>query len=180
MSAKALVSVITRIGFLVCLLILSGGRAAAATPACPAQPKNADGTTINLPTVGQVVTSPFVVNGTYNGSFEGVVPIRILNAKGDTLVSANTMNEGAVLAPYKQLVTFNVAVATPACVVVYRENGGTGALTPLARVPITLSPVAGLPNTGSSTPSGALALLALSLLAIGTALHLATRRQSTA
>jgi hypothetical protein len=175
MSAKALVSVLGRLGFLVCLLVLSGGGAAAATAACPSQPKNADGTTIDTPTAGQVVTSPFMIKGSYNGSFEGVVPIRILNAQGGTLISANTMNEGAVLAPYQQTVTFSVAAATPACIVVYRENGGTGALTPLARIPVTLAPVAGLPNTGGSTIFPALAIFALILLATGGAIRMSAR-----
>jgi len=122
--------------------------AAYAAPACPAQPSNADGTTIAAPAADQVVTSPVTVRGQYFGSFEGVVPIRILDANGATLVQDQAMNECCKLSPYERKVSFSVQAATPACIVVYRESGADSSLTPLAQVPVTLAPAAGLPGTG--------------------------------
>jgi hypothetical protein len=128
--------------------------AAYAAPACPAQPANADGTTIAAPAPDQVVTSPVTVQGQYFGSFEGVVPIRILDANGATLVQDQAMNECCKLAPYERKVSFTVSAATPACIVVYRESGADGSLTPLAQVPVTLAPPAGLPGTGGDPLPG--------------------------
>src|SRR3569832_2746383 len=109
------------------LLVLSTS-AAYAAPACPAQPANADGTTIAAPAPEQLVTSPVTVQGQYFGSFEGVVPIRILDANGAALVDDHAMNECCKLAPYERKVSFNVQAATPACIVVYRESGADGSL----------------------------------------------------
>lgn len=142
------------------LLVLTTS-AAYAAPACPAQPANSDGTTIAAPAPEQAVTSPVTVQGQYFGSFEGVVPIRILDASGATLVDDHAMNECCKLAPYERKVAFSVQAATPACIVVYRESGADGSLTPLAQVPVTLMPPARLPGTGAGTqPAPALALLA--------------------
>lgn len=158
---------IYRLGILAGLLLLMAASAYAA-PACPAQATNADGTTIASPTADQVVTSPVAVKGDYFGSFEGVVPIQILDANGTVLVKENAKNECCVLSPYEQKVSFNVSAATPACVVVYRESGADGSLTPLAQVPVTLAPAARLPGTGgTTTPWPALALLAGLLLGMG-------------
>jgi LPXTG-motif cell wall-anchored protein len=144
------------------LLTVSSAHAA---PACPAQPSNADGTTIASPAPDQQVTSPVTVRGDYFGSFEGVVPIQILDANGAVLRADQAMNECCKLAPYERKVTFNVMVQTPACIVVYRESGADGSLTMLAQVPVTLLPAAQLPGTGAETSpvalllGGALALL---------------------
>jgi len=127
-----------------------------AAPACPAQPSNADGTTIASPAPDQLVTSPVTVRGDYFGSFEGVVPIQILDASGAVLRADQAMNECCKLAPYERKVTFNVTAQTPACIVVYRESGADGSLTPLAQVPVTLSPAAQLPGTGAETSPVAL------------------------
>ena len=68
---------------------------------------------------------------------------------------------------------------TPACVVVYRESGADGSLTPLAQIPVTLSPVPGIPGTGApgvlSLPL--LDLAALVLLSMGVLLRRRTIRQ---
>ena len=138
-----------------------------AAPACPAQPSNADGTTIASPAPDQLVTSPVTVQGDYFGSFEGVVPIQILDASGAVLRTDQAMNECCKLAPYERKVTFNVAAQTPACIVVYRESGADGSLTPLAQVPVRLAPVAQLPGTGAETPSMALLSGAALALVIG-------------
>jgi hypothetical protein len=161
-----------RIAIVVGLLALMAGSASAA-PACPAQPTNADGTTIDSPTPDQVVASPFTVKGMYFGSFEGVVPIQILDANGAVILKANAMNECCKLAPYQRKITFTVSAATPACVVVYRESGKDESLTPLAQVPITLSPVAGMPGTGSASmqPLVLLLVVALTLLSAGVVLR---------
>jgi len=111
------------------------------------------------------VTSPVTVKGDYFGSFEGVVPIQIVDANGTVLAKENAKNECCVLSPYEQKVSFNVSAATPACVIVYRESGADGSLTPLAQVPVTLAPGPGLPGTGEAgSPSLALALVAALLL----------------
>ncbi len=136
-----------------------------AQPACPAQPSNADGTTITSPAADQAVTSPVTVKGAYFGSFEGVVPIRILGANGAVLVEASANNECCVLSPYERKISFSVSAPTPACVVVYRESGADGSLTMLAQVPVTLTPGAGLPPTGAGAASPLL-LLALAALAL--------------
>ncbi len=138
-----------------------------AAPACPAQPSNADGTTIASPAPDQLVTSPMTVRGDYFGSFEGVVPIQILDASGVVLRTDQAMNECCKLAPYERKVTFNVTAQTPACIVVYRESGADGSLTPLAQVPVTLSPAAQLPGTGAETLPVALLLGAALALTLG-------------
>jgi LPXTG-motif cell wall-anchored protein len=136
-----------------------------AAPACPAQLSNADGTTIASPAPEQLVTSPVMVQGDYFGSFEGVVPIQILDASGAVLRTDHAMNECCKLAPYQRKVTFNVTAQTSACIVVYRESGADGSLTPLAQVPVTLSPAAQLPGTGAETsPVGPLFGAALALM----------------
>jgi hypothetical protein len=170
--------ILYRTGILVVLFMLLVASASAA-PACPAQPTNPDGTTITSPATDQVVTSPFTVKGMYFGSFEGVVPIQILDANGAVIVTTHAMNECCVLAAYERKVTFSVSAPTPACVVVYRESGADGSLTPLAQIPVTLSPVAGMPGTGApdmlSLPL--LALAALVLLSVGVLLRRRTTRQ---
>jgi LPXTG-motif cell wall-anchored protein len=93
------------------------------------------------------------------------VPIHILDANGGVILNVNAMNECCKLAPYERQVSFSVAAPTPACIVVYRESGADATLTPLVRIPITLSPIAQMPNTGAATT--------LSVpLAFGTALGL--------
>jgi LPXTG-motif cell wall-anchored protein len=165
-----------RIGILVGLFVLTVVNTSAAS-ACPAQPTNPDGTTITSPSPDQVITSPFTIQGMYYGSFEGVVPIQLLDASGAEIVHVNAMNECCVLSPYQQQITFTVSAPTPACLVVSRENGKDGSLTPLAQIPITLSPVAGMPGTGDAPmPSLPLLLLvALSLVGAGLLLRRRTR-----
>jgi hypothetical protein len=157
-----------QIGLLVGLLALLTSSAAAAA-ACPAQPTNSDGTTITNPGPDQVVTSPFTISGQYFGSFEGVVPIHILDAGGGVLLDVNAMNECCKLAPYEREVTFTVQAATPACIVIYRESGADGSLTPLAQVPVTLAPAMRLPGTGSATlpPLPLVIVIALALASAG-------------
>jgi LPXTG-motif cell wall-anchored protein len=157
---------IYRLGILVALLVIAVASAHAA-PACPAQPTNADGTTITNPTADQVVASPVTVKGVYFGSFEGVVPIQIVDANGAVLVQESAHNECCVLSPYEQKVTFTVSAATPACVVVYRESGADGSLTPLAQVPVTLAHGAGLPGTGDSSALSLPLLFVVALLLVG-------------
>ena len=155
-----------RCALLLGLLVVLSAPVSAAT-ACTAQPANADGTTITSPTPGQVVTSPFTITGQYYGSFEGVVPIRVLDAGGTAFIDASTKNECCVLAPYKSTVTFSVAGTKDACIVVYRESGADGSLTPLAQIPVTLSPVATLPDTGGMSNTGLLMLGAAALIGAG-------------
>jgi hypothetical protein len=167
-----------RLGLLVGLLLLTAASTFAA-PACPAQPTNPDGTTITAPAPDQVVPSTFTIKGMYFGSFEGVVPIQILDAGGAVLLTANAMNECCILAPYERQVTVSVSAPTPACIVVYRESGADGSLTPLAQIPVTLSPVAELPPTGAAPmlPLPRVLVIAVALVSGGvllrrrTALH---------
>jgi Immunoglobulin-like domain of bacterial spore germination len=168
---------IYRLGVLVGLLLITAASAYAA-PACPAQATNADGTTITNPTADQVVTSPLTVKGVYFGSFEGVVPIQILDANGAVLVKENAKNECCVLSPYEQKVSFNVSAATPACVVVYRESGADGSLTPLAQVPVTLAPATRLPGTGDATGPSLALLLVTGLALVGAGIILWRRTAS--
>jgi LPXTG-motif cell wall-anchored protein len=165
---------VARLGTLVLLLVLLTSNVAAA-PACPAQPSNPDGTTIARPAPDQLVTSPFTISGQYFGSFEGVVPIHVLDASGAVLLDVNAMNECCKLAPYERQVTFSVSAPTPACIVVYRESGADGSLTPLAQIPVTLSPVAGMPNTGE--PAGFPLWLALGLALVLVGAGAALRRR---
>lgn len=155
----------SRCAMLIGLWLLVAAPVSAA--ACTAQPTNADGTTIVSPTPGQVVTSPFTIQGQYYGSFEGVVPIRVLDADGNAFINASTMNECCVLAPYESTVTFSVAGTKEACIVVYRESGADGSLTPLAQIPVTLSTVASLPDTGGESQVTLVLVGALVLLAAG-------------
>lgn len=159
-------------GLLAALLALGVTRAYA-QPACPSEPANADGTTITSPAPEQTVSSPFTIRGEYFGSFEGVVPIRILDANGAVLLETNAMNECCTLAPYEKQVTLQVSAPTAACVVVYRESGADGSLTPLAQVPITVSPAAGLPGTGDpgALPLVLVLIVGLALASGGTLLR---------
>jgi LPXTG-motif cell wall-anchored protein len=159
-----------RCALLICLVLLATASASAAA-ACAAQPANSDGTTITRPTPGQVVASPFTIEGQYYGSFEGVVPIRLLDAGGSAFINAQTMNECCVLAPYASTVTFSVAGTKEACIVVYRESGADGSLTPLAQIPVTLSSVASLPDTGRTPNTALLAGAALLLVSAGALLR---------
>jgi hypothetical protein len=134
--------------FWLVLLVLFVVLAIAAAPTyavasfCPATPSTSNGTTITVPVVNAAVTSPVNVSGTYYGSFEGAVPIRILGADGTVLAEKNANNECCTLSPYATSVAVSVSVPTPACVVVYRENlSGVGdPLVPLVQVPVTLMP----------------------------------------
>ena len=154
------------LGLLVGLLALTTSSAYAA-PACPSQPTNADGTTIASPAPDQLVTSPVTVSGQYFGSFEGVVPIQILDAGGAVLVKDSAKNECCKLAPYERKVAFSASAATPACIVVYRESGADGSLTPLAQIPVTLAPAASLPGTGAADAVSLPLALALGLALLG-------------
>lgn len=162
--------IVRRVVVMLAFLLLATPSTYAAA-ACPSQPMNADGTSITSPAPNAVVTSPFTIKGNYYGSFEGVVPIRILDASGNAFIEANTMNECCVLARYSSKVSFTVGGSKPACIVVYRESGKDGSLTPLAQIPVTLSPVAGLPNTGETPLWLALLALAATILAAGLALR---------
>src|SRR3712207_3594318 len=101
--------VVCRLSLLVLLLLFAASSTSAATAACASQPTNPDGTTIAEPAPNAVVTSPFTVRGNYFGSFEGVVPIRILDASGQALIDATTRNECCKLDPYQSTVTFSVS-----------------------------------------------------------------------
>src|SRR5687767_10605178 len=68
---RSCMNILYRVGILIVLLLFTVVSTSAAS-ACPAQPANADGTTITSPTPDQVVTSPFTIQGMYFGSFEGV------------------------------------------------------------------------------------------------------------
>jgi len=98
-------NILYRVGILIVLLLFSVVSTSAAS-ACSAQPANADGTTITSPTPDQVVTSPFTIQGMYFGSFEGVVPIQLLDENGTEILRVNAMNECCVLAAYQRQVTF--------------------------------------------------------------------------
>jgi hypothetical protein len=157
-----------RFSLLAALLALMTARAHA-QPACPSQPANPDGTTITSPVPGQNVTSPVTVKGDYFGSFEGVVPIRILDANGAVLVEDQAINECCTLAPYEKQVTVVVRAQTPACIVVYRESGADGSLTPLAQVPIILTPSPGVPSTaeGATFPLALVLIVSMALVSGG-------------
>jgi LPXTG-motif cell wall-anchored protein len=159
MSARVTRAIICWLGAAACLLALAGtvGAAPAAVPAaasaCRSMPHAAgsDVTTITSPLPNQSVSSPFTIRGTYDHSFEGVVPINILDASGHVLMSVNAMNEGQVVAPYSRRVTFSVSAPTPACIVVYREHPSGAPNTRLAQIPVTLMPPAStLPDTGEA------------------------------
>lgn len=142
----------------------------AAQAACPSQPANAEGTTIASPAPDQEVGTSFEVSGDYFGSFEGVVPIRVLDAYGTALFEGSAMNECCTLSPYATTVTVSVAAPTPACVVVYSESGEDGSLTPLVQVPVTIVPTPGsLPYTGAGAgvPVALACLLALAMAGAG-------------
>lgn len=155
-----------RFGMLVGLLLIAVASAYAA-PACPAQPSNADGTTIASPAPDQTVSGSFTVKGQYFGSFEGVVPIQVLDANGTVLLKENAKNECCVLSPYERALNVKVGAPTPACVVVYRESGADGSLTALAQVPITIAPAANLPGTGGANSYLPALLLAAVLALLG-------------
>jgi LPXTG-motif cell wall-anchored protein len=168
-----------RLGLLVGLLALMSSSAYAA-PACTTHATNADGTTISSPVPEQAVTSPFTIKGQYFGSFEGVVPIHILDANGGVILNVTAMNECCKLAPYERTITFSVGAPTPACIVVYRESGADATLTPLVQIPITLSPVARMPNTGAATTLAVTLVfgIALALVSAGVLLRRRSRRHA--
>ncbi len=126
------------------VLALAAAPTDAAAPFCPAKPLLPNGTTIATPAVNATVGSPVTVSGNYFGSFEGVVPIRILGADGSVIADKNANNECCTLSPYSTAISFTVSAPTPACVVVYAENlsGQGDPLIPLVQVPVTLVPPA--------------------------------------
>lgn len=136
--------------FWLALLVLFVVLAVAAAPTyavasfCPATPSISNGTSIASPAAHATVASPVTVSGTYFGSFEGVVPIRIMGADGSVLAEKNANNECCTLSPYSTDISFSVSAPTPACVVVYAENlSGMGdPLKPLVQVPVTVTPSA--------------------------------------
>ncbi len=160
--------IIYQLGLLTGLLLFVAATTQAATAACAAQTTHPDGTTITNPAPGVVVTSPFTIRGMTSraGVFEGVQPIRILDAAGNVLINATT-NTGQCCrqVPYESTVTFRVSAPTPACIVVYQEDlsGLTGDI-PLVQIPVTLSPVGMLPDTGAA--SSFLPLLSLALMLV--------------
>lgn len=158
-----------RFGMLVLLSLLATASVYAA-PACPSQPSNADGTTIASPATDQTVSGSFTIKGQYFGSFEGVVPIQVLDASGTALLKESAKNECCVLSPYERTLSVKVAAPTPACVVVYRESGADGSLTMLAQVPITIAPAANLPGTGGAASYLPALLLAAVVALVGGAL----------
>lgn len=107
-------------------------------------PLLSNGTTITSPAAHATVTRPVTVSGNYFGSFEGVVPLRIMGADGSVLAEKNANNECCTLSPYATSLEVSVSAPTPACVVVYAENlSGIGdPLTPLVQVSVTLAPSA--------------------------------------
>jgi hypothetical protein len=166
---------ISHLGLLVCLLLLAALPVRADGVACASQPRTADGTTIDTPVPNAVVTSPFTIRGTYRSPFEAFVPIKLLDANGDELLDASTRTSSSEgLQPYASTVAFSVNAPTAACIVVYAERGPNLELTPLVQVPVTLSPAAGLPNTGAGDLPLASIAVPLVLLAAG----LITRRSA--
>jgi LPXTG-motif cell wall-anchored protein len=161
--------VVYHLGLLVFLLTFTFSATSAATAACKSQPTNPDGWTITSPAPGAAVTSPFTIKGMVPGVFEGIVPIRILDASGNVLIDAGT-NTGqcCIPVPYESTVTFSVSAPTPACIVVYRydASGLTGDI-PQVQIPVILSPAGILPDTGSSSILLPLLSLALALVGIG-------------
>jgi LPXTG-motif cell wall-anchored protein len=166
MSTTRLKPAAALLSLLIALVLFATSSAEAAT-ACRSMPRNPNGTTITSPRPNQVITSPFTLRGMYFGSFEGVVPFRVLNASGGVIVDSFAMNECCTLSPYQKSVSFRVTRATSACVVVYQESAKDGSLTPMAMVPVTLAPMAALPNTGAGDNLPLLLGLASILLAGG-------------
>jgi hypothetical protein len=168
--------VIYRLGLLLSVFMLAALPVYADGEFCPAKPSIENGTTIATPAANATVSSPFTVSGNYFGSFEGVVPIQVLDEDGNVLVDTTAGNECCTLSPYSKEISFNVSEPTQACVVVYAENVAEGGLIPLVQVPVTLSPNGTLPGTGASDSTmGWMLLLVPVLLVGGFALHLRSR-----
>ena len=136
------------LGLMVGLLMVVISPSPASAQACASQPTHTSGTSITNPAPGAVVTSPVMIAGIHTLTFEAVVPIRILDAAGNVLIDATTRVQRDSTA-FETMVSFDVSAPTPACIVVYRENVAEGGLIPLVQIPVTLSPGAGLPPTGT-------------------------------
>jgi LPXTG-motif cell wall-anchored protein len=159
------------LGLLVGLLLLVVSPAHAVTEACPSQPTDPSGSRITSPAPGATVASPVLIAGVHTRTFEANVPIQILDAAGNVIVSTfTTAFGGDPPTQFETTVTFNVSAPTLACIVVYSEVAPepNGLLpfpgVPLVQIPVTLSPVGMLPDTGASSTLFPLLGLALALL----------------
>jgi hypothetical protein len=113
------------------------------TDVCPDNPDPATENEVNIsgPEPGDMVTSPFTVNGTA-AAFEAVIQLTLLDADGNALYDEPGMtNEGQTLAPFEESVEFSVGEEMDGCLQVYMLSAQDGSPTNIAQIPLVLLPL---------------------------------------
>lgn len=112
------------------------------TDVCPDNPDPATANEVNIdgPEPGDMVTSPFTVNGTA-AAFEAVIQVTLLDDGGNPLYDEPGMtNEGQTLAPFEESVDFSVDAETDGCLQVYTLSANDGSPMNIAQIPLVLLP----------------------------------------
>jgi hypothetical protein len=107
------------------------------------------------PATGSSVTSPVIISGLADGTFEQALVVRITDENGAVLTTVPTLI-GAELGqrgPFEAEVQFNVAHDQPGRLSVFAASARDGGLTHLASVEVTLL-ASGAANTLAAEPRG--------------------------
>ena len=103
-------------------------------------PATSDLLVIDQPSAGDSVTSPVTISGQIL-AFEAQFNITIFDAAGDRVTDVSAMSEeGQVLSPFSEDVSFSVTEDTPACIWVYDISEADGSPINVGQIPVTLSP----------------------------------------
>ena len=110
--------------------------------ACPSNPDPANVTEVAIgsPRPGERHNSPIVVNGVA-AAFEAAIQLTLLDADRNVLADQPGMtNEGQTLAPFSEMIEFEVAAETLGCLQVYTLSAENGEPTNIAQIPLILTP----------------------------------------
>jgi hypothetical protein len=103
-------------------------------------PATSDLLVIDQPSADDSVTSPVTISGQIL-AFEAQFRITIFDTEGDQVADVSAMSdEGQVLSPFSEDVTFSVTEETPACIWVYDLSEADGSPINVGQIPVTLSP----------------------------------------
>lgn len=152
------------LAFLIALafaFVAPGGASAQAS--CQTNPSPVDGADpsiiVSAPLAGESATSPLRVTGQAR-VFEATVSLTLYDADGVEITSTTTnAAEGQVLSDFSTDMPFSVTTSTPACLWVFESSARDGSPVNVVQVPLTLSPVGGLPPTGTGAAADAAPML---------------------
>lgn len=95
---------------------------------------------IDAPLPNASVQSPITVSGQVQ-AFEATFEMTLFNANGTPITTKTGMSqEGQVLSPFSQQITFPPSAAGPACLWVWQASARDGSVTKVGQVPLTLVP----------------------------------------